>query len=461
MKSFLNKTIALALVGTLASCSKILDVKPDGVLLINEALQTPEDFEKVLNSCYDVAANYYNGRIQALGEVLGDNLAEPVNNADLLEVYRRRTNVFNGTSNGVYREPYRSIFRINFLIENFDMVDVPAARRNSMEAECRFLRALGHFELVRLWGLPFRPSSAESDLGIVIQEENSGTTLKARNTVAETYRSIIRDLEFAEANLPDANGVYADKMAAKAALAKVYFQMNNLEKAADYAGEVIASNRYQLGDLDRFIMGEHPEAIFATRSTAVANTIDNRSGAFTGNYRSDISDNPTLRITRAFYDELVANGEVDSLRLGFFEVRNTNLDNEFVAVTKFNKNQFNVPVLHLTDMMLIRAECLAQLNTNLPEAKALINAIAERAYGDNSRNMTIEEAIDVRNFIRYQRRIELFGEGDRVHELKRRGARGENIQVRNAPWDCPGMTLQFPAVEESDVFIMNQEGGCN
>ncbi len=462
MKIIFKSLYVLAVVGITTSCTKILDVKPDGVLLIDEALKTPEDFERVLNSCYDVAANYYNGRVQVLGEVLSDNLAEPVNNADLLEIYRRRTNIFNGTSNGLYREPYRSIFRINFLIENFDLVDVPAARRTSMEAECKFLRAMGHFEVVRLWGLPYKPNTNNEQKGIAIQLANSGTELKARNSVAETYAAIIEDLKFAEENLPDNNGNYATKMAAKAALAKVYFQMNDLQNAAEYAGQVINSNRYTLGDLDRFVMGEHPEVIFRTVSTPVANTIDNRSGAFTGNYRSDVNDNPTLRTTRALYDEMIAFGEVDSLRLSFFELKNANLENEFVAITKFNKNQFSVPVLHLTDMMLIRAECLADQGTDLTEAANLVNAIAERAYGDDSKNVSAADGgVAIRDFVRYQRRLELFGEGDRVHELKRRGAKGENIVVRNAPWDCPGMTLQFPAVEKSDFFELNIEGGCN
>jgi hypothetical protein len=49
-----------------------------------------------------------------------------------------------------------------------------------------------------------------------------------------------------------------------------------------------------------------------------------------------------------------------------------------------------------------------------------------------------------------------------MEQLKRRGAKGENIIIRGAPWNCPGMALQFPNGEfTSALFTGNPEGGCN
>ena len=54
------------------------------------------------------------------------------------------------------------------------------------------------------------------------------------------------------------------------------------------------------------------------------------------------------------------------------------------------------------------------------------------------------------------------GEGLWVDQLKRRGARGENINVRNAPWNCNGMAIQCPQSEGTGVsFVFNPQGGCN
>lgn len=460
MKKFLPITLTAAGVIFLSSCSKLFDVRPEGVLLIEDALKTPEDFEKVLNSCYDVAANYYNGRIQMLNEVLSDNLAAPINNNDLNEVYLRRVNFFNGTTNGVYREPYRSIFRINFMIENFGMVEMPESRRLTFEAEGRFLRALGHFEIIKLWAQPYGYTTDNSHLGIRIQNQNTGTQLQIRSTVKEGYDAILQDLWFAKNHLPATNGNYATKYSAMAALAKVYFQMNKFDSAAFYAGQVINSGQFTLEGIDRFKLGPISEGIFITVSTQTPTLLDGRSGAFTGNYRSDNNPNPTLRASKEFYN-LVAQRPNDT-RLSFFEVRDEGLPTEFVAVTKFNKDAFSIPVLHLTEMMLIRAESLAELSQNLPEAINLINQIRERAFGDDSENLpTTATAIEIRDAARLERRIEMFAEGDRIQDLKRRGTKGENITVRGAAWNCPGMVLQFPASDINETFLGNPEGGCN
>jgi hypothetical protein len=38
---------------------------------------------------------------------------------------------------------------------------------------------------------------------------------------------------------------------------------------------------------------------------------------------------------------------------------------------------------------------------------------------------------------------------------------GEDILIRDASWDCPGMSLQFSNSENTvDGFVLNEEGGC-
>jgi len=86
----------------------------------------------------------------------------------------------------------------------------------------------------------------------------------------------------------------------------------------------------------------------------------------------------------------------------------------------------------------------------------------DRAYGQGVVNLPAQaNANDILTAVRYERRLEFFAEGDRIQQLKRLGAEGENIVIRNAPWNCPGMILQFPISEQTSGFIMNQEGGCN
>ncbi len=445
---------ALALV----SCEDFLDVPPQGVLLEDEALETAQDYEELLNSCYDVTANTYNGRLQNLFELLGDHLAAPNNNSDYNEVYNRDMLFFNSTIGSTYGEPYIIIYRANTLIERVPSSPLSDDRKTSVSGEAHFLRGMAHFELVRGWAQPFGFSPDNSHVGIQIKT-SSEPVLGGRNTVAEVYSQVLSDLLRAEIELPDNNGSYATKSAAQALLAKVYFQMNDYAKAAEYANKVINSGLYALEDsTDRFLQNVvSSEAIFST----ISRFEDQRSGTLAGNYRSDLSNaNPTLRASLEFYNTYGL--DTSDLRSRWIELRNAGQPNQYVAVTKFNKDYFNIPVLHLTDIKLIRAESLAILNQDLTTAIQDINDLRERAFGNSSRNLNSSVgAGTVLEAARYERRIEMLGEGDRVQDLKRLGASGQITEIRNSPWNCPGMVLQFPISEQTDLFELNETGGCN
>ena len=463
----MKKQIILALIAAfcaLTACEDYLDVDPVGTdILRDEALQSPQDYENILNSCYDVIANYKNGRLQILNDLLSDDLEAPVGNADYNEVYSRDMLFFNNTIGRVYGEPYIAIMRVNSLIEALEdgSTGLSSQRQLIMEAECKFIRALGHFDVVTGWAQPFGFTANNSHPGIAVRTINDIVNLPTRESVSLAYNQIISDLEFAISNLPDNNGAYADRYAAEALLAKVYFQMNDYAQAATYASSVINSGIYSLDPsntdtLNRFRQDEiSTEAIFTT----VSNINDQRSGVFTGNYRTDLGVQPTLNVARDVFD-LLRNDSTDQ-RIYWFTVVDGGQPGEYIGLSKFNREYFSVPVLHLTDLKLLRAECLALQNTDLATAIDDVNDILERAYGDQSQNLgSNASAQTILNEARLQRRIEMIGEGDRVQSLKRRGAADENILIREAPWNCPGMILQFPISEQTDIFPLNQTGGC-
>ncbi|MGB1032375.1 MAG: hypothetical protein ACPGWM_07160, partial [Flavobacteriales bacterium] len=93
--------LSIGLLFTISSCDKMLEFEPGDVILAEDALQTPEDVQRLLNSNYDVLANLYDGRVQVLSELLSDNLSFPDDNNDYQSVYGRSTNFFTSTTNGV------------------------------------------------------------------------------------------------------------------------------------------------------------------------------------------------------------------------------------------------------------------------------------------------------------------------------------------------------------------------
>ncbi|MEO0405057.1 MAG: RagB/SusD family nutrient uptake outer membrane protein, partial [Bacteroidota bacterium] len=135
----------------LGSCDKMLEFEPGDVILAEDALQTQDDVQRLLNSNYDVLANLYDGRVQVLSELLTENLAFPEDNNDFQAVYGRSTNFFTSTTNGVYSDFYRAIYRCNTVLESFEIVELSSEDQTRIEAEARFIRAICHWGLVKLY----------------------------------------------------------------------------------------------------------------------------------------------------------------------------------------------------------------------------------------------------------------------------------------------------------------------
>ncbi len=444
------KYILIMIITFNMACDDLLENElPSNEVVTDEAITSPEDMQQLLNSSYDVVANTFNGNNQRFSELLADNVFIPGNSGFLVQVYNRSTDFFNSDVGGYYGQPYIAVLRANTILENLDAISLSAAERNRFEGEAKFIRAIAHFELVRHFAQPFGFTTDNSHLGIVIQTSSDVGT-DTRSTVAEVYAQIEADLLEAEQLLPDDNGNYATNWSAKAYLAKMYFQMNDFETASTYAADVIENGPFTFSsDLNnRYDQTVSTETVFTIIST---NIEDNRAGTFRSMFDSR-ANVPVLQISDDYYNELVANG---GDRSAWAEDTG-----EARVFTKFNIDFMNVSLSNLTELMLIAAESYGELNQNLGNAIGYVNQIKQRANvspipGTASSDLVISES-------RKERRLEFGGEGYRIHELKRRGVLGEDVLVRNAPWDCDGMVLQFPASELAiKGFEMNPEGGCN
>lgn len=457
MKNIFQYTIVAFAGLSLASCEKSITFyqQDDQFILADSALQSPADVQKLLNSVYDVEANFLGGQIQNIAEVLGDNTDDPTGrNDDYTQVYNRRTDFFNGTIAGVYRDAYIAIFRANVLISKVDEVPgVTAEFANQVKAEARFIRALNHYMVVRLFAQPYGFTSNNSHAGITLRLVAEQTPLP-RNTVAEVYQAIVEDLQFAEQNLTETNGVYATKWSAVGLLAKVYLDMGQFNNALAKANEVIASGQFSLDNVDRFEYGGSTENLFFVTSTPAIN--DRRGGGFSGSYRTDLPTAPALRTPKTFFD--LATADTNDLRSQWFDVLFPGESNQAYGVAKFNFEFLEVPVIHYTEMKLIKAECLFEAGDQVG-ALAEINDLRARAGAELLSGISGAELF---NAIHYERRLEMCFEGDRVFQLKRLGVRGLIQTIRNAPWNCNGMAIQFPNSEGTGGgFLFNPEGGCN
>lgn len=456
----------VGLIAVATSCDSLFlePTIPSDQIPADKAIATQEDAQNLLNAAYNETANYLGGQYQTLSELLGDNLRVNSSSGNLVQVYNRASDFFNGDVGGNYGTAYRAIYRANDLIERLPGLVTSGAITESiktqMEAEAHFLRALGHFELVRLWAQPSGATTGDSHDGIVLA---TGTSyeLTARSSVADVYASVIGDLTFAVQNLPAENGFYATNWAAKALLARVHFQAHNYGDASTIAADVIDNGPFTFNTTDpneRLTLTGNSyeptayENVFTLVSTS---NIDNRSGYLRGKYNTDAASPPFLRITNSLGASILADNT--DPRTAWLVLENEGAPNEYYGLNKFNPDFLNVGILSLTEMYLIAAESYAEENS-AGQAVSYLNPVLIRA-GQSTLSNT-EAIATIKLTTQATRRIEFLGEGHRTHDLKRLGSGGENVTVRGADWNCNGMILQFPASEQSDKFTMNPEGGC-
>lgn len=446
--------IAAGFVLGLASCDNLLEFEPGDVILAEDAIQNADDLQRLLVSNYDVVANLYGGRVQIVNELRGPNFGAPDNSLDFTAVYNRETTFFTGINGGIYTDFYFAIYRSNVVIKNFEIVqDLDEQDQIRLEAEARFIRAICHWGAVKLYARPYGYTADNSHPGVPLRIAPTQDPLP-RASVAEVYAQVIDDLTFAAENLPIENGVYATQHAARGYLAQVYFLMGEYAEAASLASDVINSGSFELDeDLDRFETDlVNPETVFGI----VSMPFDFRSSWFRDNLRSDNNPTPQLAFSEdfAFFMSLSGGGDGRSAWL---------TPGTRALINRFNeKEYFNVPLVHLTMLHLLRAECYGELGSDLETAIADINAIRARAFGAGNNDLASEAtAEEVILAAREEYRKETACEGHWTDQLLRRGAMGEDITIRNAPWDCPGMSLQFSNTESTvQGFELNEEGGC-
>jgi hypothetical protein len=106
----------------------------------------------------------------------------------------------NNTS-GVWSAAYYVISAANNVMDNLEgkeTAEVTAQDLNNLKAECLFLRALSHFDLVRVYAQPYCFTSDASHPGVPVVLKTDANAKPARETVKDVYAQIEADLLEAE-----------------------------------------------------------------------------------------------------------------------------------------------------------------------------------------------------------------------------------------------------------------------
>lgn len=339
------------------------------------------------------------------------------------------------SSNVAWKSPYIVIGRANRIIaaaEGGALSDAAEAKAtiDQYAAEAKVLRALAHFDLVRIYGKPYTEDQGAS-LGVPLVTGVLESNAKpARSTVAEVYTQVVKDLTEAissNALATETEPGYVSVWGAKAILSRVYLNMGDYANALSVAEDIIKNSGAALWTRDQYFKAWDAstpnESEFLFRLNVAGSTDSNDLNGI-GNLQQ-----------RDGYEEMVATKKfVDMLTSDPKDVRNDMFlpatAPKEVATYGTNKVFLNklrgqggnlrnvtiVPIIRLSEVYLTAAEC-AFRNNDKTKAVEYLNDLVK------NRTTTVASLATVDNItlerILIERRKELIGEGQRYFDALR------------------------------------------
>jgi hypothetical protein len=130
--------------------------------------------------------------------------------------------VFNSNNNwNMWPDAYVTILRANSILTNLSKL--PAGNfKSNVQGEALALRALAHFDLLRLYAKSYTSATA-TDPGVPYVTSTDPTLLPARTPVKMAYDMVVADLLQAQTVIAADNGVgRLNKVAVEGLLSRVY-----------------------------------------------------------------------------------------------------------------------------------------------------------------------------------------------------------------------------------------------
>lgn len=393
MKRIYNLIVPICLVFGWTSCDDQLDLAPTDVLIEESVFADVATAESALADVYTKLYVASTGGTH----VIADASLNYVGLKDGSGYYNYSSGNLIATDyevEGIWQEFYQAINVANVFIDK-----VPKYAQYSEEiqkqhiAEAKFNRAFAYLMLLNYYGHGALIGSMQ-DLGVPLQlvpyEGFDDSKLLARSTNQEVYDQIIKDLKEAIVDLPESfeseltTRVRAVKSSARALLSRVYLYMRDYQACIEQSDEVLANGNYVL---DQDLLNLFPLNTAGTSSYFSAEVLfgfpaSSNNGNFQFGIHSIYYYNKYQWVDADFIASMDIN---DKRRIELISDGNPNITD---PVTKFEKTTFkfnnpdtrdDVVIIRLAEIMLNKAEALAQLNGVNPESVTLLNAIKTRS----------------------------------------------------------------------------------
>jgi len=423
----LNIAILIGAV-SLSSCSDFLKVDPSDQIPNGTAVTTVGEAEAALVGIFPgfIDPEYYGADMITYGDVRGDDMAARTTSRTYSQFTFGHASPLTSTNGGYFWQYiYKNLNRATSLITKINegavvlKEDGEKVQLNQVKGEALTLRALMHFDLVKVYGEPYIKNP--NAWGVVISDKVYGKDDKPkRSTVKQTYDFIVNDLK--EALGIGTNVVLLKKnivngrvnyYAAKALLAKVCLYMGDYENAYTYAKDVIENGGYSLISNANYVNSWSSE--FTTESVFEIHVSETQN--------PDREGMGFLWSTSGYAASIVTQSLLDLLGEDPNDIRGNVLVKATLptGVPGYFVNKYpgrsgniyvnNIRIIRLSEVYLIAAE--AGVRTGKTDASTYLNDIRLRA---NPQATTVTATLEL---VMNERRKELFGEGQRFFDITR------------------------------------------
>lgn len=287
---------------------------------------------------------------------------------------------------------YALINAANGVIEQTEAIDnskFPGKRKAEILAEARWMRAYGHFMLLCWYGQFW---DVNSDKGAIIRDEfvTVNNLSLGRSSVAETYKIILDDIDYAIGNAPDDNpNHYVNKWVSKALKTRVLMMRGEGTDYADVLSittDIINNGPYALEEnlKDIFytkglgsgevMLGVYPYDKQSGHRKAYLDTY-NRAGIVTTSAMEALFENDP-RGAWVVGDVAVETEEYIEYPDGAYDI----VEGSAWSIGKYMGTQGEVAYcLRLTEIYLLNAEALLRSGGSVGDARDMIIEVKKKA----------------------------------------------------------------------------------
>jgi hypothetical protein len=325
------------------------------------------------------------------------------------------TNTINSRSGLTWTYYYTVINNVNRILANLPAATGTPAQKEDIRGQALALRAHSYFYLINFFQHTYKGNEDKKGVPLYTEPTTDG---KPRGTVQGVYTQIVADLKEAETLLTGKTRTHISHINAatvQGMLARVALQMEDYPTAKEYAkkarGTIAPMTPAQYGA--GFSQISNPEwmwafqvnieqaTIYASYFSHVDNTASGYAGL--GSYK---------KITKDLYDKIPA-GDV---RKTVFKATTTTGPPQY-AILKFRKPNASTwdgdyLLMRAGEMYLIEAEASARTG-DVANATSVLTTLVSARYPGYVPTLPILDEILL------QRRIELYGEGFSLLDIKR------------------------------------------